>query len=455
MNATLAFPVPFKSRFSGLIESSHVQDGVFAALILASRIPANLGMTGGLICLVLTGIYGALRVRQSRDLLSRCWLQLSFPIFALLSVTWAVYPMVTLRASVQMTLTAFAGLLLSQTPRPRAVLVGLFVAYAGYTVASLIVGHSRPEGIDGTLSLYGLGGEAKNYFADTSGTAVLLALTMLAACIERRAFALATLSATVIAACGLATVRAHSAGATSALLLASMLLSVLLLFRGCSSGSKLIFAAVLGGAMIICVIFFQPILALVQELSAKDSGLTGRGYLWYRGDFIIAERPWLGVGYFGFWTPENPDAIGLWRYFDVRQEGTAFSFHNSYIQTLVETGRIGLGVMVMCWIIGITALLRRFVLTPSLPTCFWLGYIALQLSKSPVEPIRPSALIAPTIMLFAGLGFGFFPVGRNRHQFGTASRRLSSSRSMASSDIPLLSDMSSEEIRLIAPAIRM
>ncbi|MFC3215107.1 O-antigen ligase family protein [Novosphingobium panipatense] len=90
-------------------------------------------------------------------------------------------------------------------------------------------------------------------------------------------------------------------------------------------------------------------MTLVQELSAKDAGLTGRGYLWYRAAFIIEDSPWLGTGYFGFWIPENPDAVGFWRYFQIRQEGTAFSFHNSYIQTIVETGYLGLAVLVMSW----------------------------------------------------------------------------------------------------------
>ncbi|EJL34928.1 O-antigen ligase [Novosphingobium sp. AP12] len=87
---------------------------------------------------------------------------------------------------------------------------------------------------------------------------------------------------------------------------------------------------------------------MVQELSDKDAGLTGRAYLWYRTDFIIVQRPWLGMGYFGFWTPANPDAIGLWRFFDLGQESTGFSFHNSYIQTIIETGYIGVSIMVGC-----------------------------------------------------------------------------------------------------------
>lgn len=448
MNNSVPMLPASRNRLTAVLSDRDLQDGCFAGLIVFVRIPASLGMLGGVAFLILAGAYALIRLDQARHALRRCWLQLAFPAFALMSTAWAVYPAVTLRAAVQMTLTVFAGLLLSQAARPRAVLVGLCIAYAGYTFASLFAGNIHPDGNDGALALYGLGGEAKNYFADTSGTAVLLALSVVAACMERRKPMLAFGAAIAMVACVLATVRAHSAGAVASLALSVGLLGILLALRLRSRAVKLGFAASLVSIFILCGVFFDPLLAMIQELSAKDPGLTGRGYLWYRAEFIIAERPWLGVGYFGFWNPANPDAIGLWRYFDVRQEGTGFSFHNSYIQTMVETGYIGVTIMVGCWIAGTLALLRRFVLTHSLPTCFWLSYMALQLSKSPVEPVRPAAFIAPTIMMFAALGFGWFPVtgfrrtGRIQNgQADTSSSRRSSSRSTASNETPLLSAM--------------
>ncbi|KMS50940.1 hypothetical protein V474_05620 [Novosphingobium barchaimii LL02] len=412
MTTALAVPQAPRSSLVALLTNRSLQDGAFAALMVIARIPSSVGMPGAFVFLLLTGIYVAIRLEQTCDALRRCWFLLVFPAFALLSAVWAIYPEVTLRYALQMTLTALAGLLLSQAAQPRAVLTGLFVAYAGYTVASLTAGNIHPDGMGGALALYGLGGEAKNYFADTAGTAVLLSLIMLVTGIERDSPVLAVFSGGMSAICVLTTVRAHSAGAVASLALAAALLTALLVLRTRSPALKLAFAATVVGTFALCLLFFQPLMAMVQELSAKDSGLTGRGYLWYRAEFIIAQRPWLGMGYFGFWHPANPDAIGLWRYFDVHQEGTGFSFHNSYIQTMVETGYIGLAIMLGGWIAGIIALLRRFVLTPSLATCFWLSYMAMELSKSPVEPIRPAALVAPTIMLFAALGFGWFPVGK-------------------------------------------
>lgn len=410
MSAASAPVATWSVRSTNPLADRAVQDCLFAALIVLSRIPANLGTVGAALGLMLMCIYAALRIDQCRDVLARCHLQLAYPIVALLSVVWATYPTVTLRAAIQMALTAFAGLLLSQAVRPRIVLLGLFAVFAGYTLASLIVGHSLPDGIDGVPALVGLGGEAKNYFADSAATSVLLAVAVAALCLERRAWAAAAACTVVACACIVATERARSAGAVTSLALAAGLLLAMLLLRRRSPAAKGGFVAALLACLGLCAIFFEPLLAMVTEMSDKDAGLTGRGYLWYRAHYIIAERPWLGTGYFGFWTPANADAIGLWRYFGIRQEGTAFSFHNSYIQTMVETGYLGLGVLLATWVCGIAALLRRFLLTPSLPTCFWLSYLVLELSKSPVEPIRPAALVAPTILLFAALGFGCFPV---------------------------------------------
>lgn len=411
MNATTALSRK-GGRLATWLSTYALQDGAFAAMIVLSRIPANLGTAGALAGIALIVAYTLFRIDQACTALWRCRLHLVYPAFAILSVIWAVHPVVTGRAGLQMAVTAFAGLLLSQAARPRAVLVGLFIAFAGYSVISLFVGETRPTGIEGRPALFGLGGEAKNYFADSSSTGALLALAMLAACLERRALIAALGCAGTVVLCVAATERARSAGAMASLGLAGVVLAMMLVLRGRSPAIKAGVVFAILAAFALGVLFFEPLLAMLQELADKDAGLTGRGYLWYRAEFIIAERPWLGVGYFGFWTPANPDAIGLWRHFDIRQEGTAFSFHNSYIQTVVETGYIGWAVLLVSWGSGVLLLLRRFVLAPSLPTCFWLSYLVLEFSKAPVGPIRPAALVAPTIMMFAALGFACYPLVR-------------------------------------------
>ena len=398
------------SHLAGPLADRDWQDGLFAALMLLSRIPANLGTFGGLAVLLLAGAYTLLRLDQAGLALRRCWPLLAYPVIAIASAAWADFPELTLRAAVQMTITAYMGLLLSQAARPRTVLLALLAVYGGYSVASWLAGNTRAAGLGEGPALYGLGGEAKNYFADTTGTAALLALAGLAMVLERRAWAPSLLLAGVTVICVLATFAARSAGAQAAIIASGALLAVLLLLRKRSPRAKLAFVVALVLALVLTALFFDEILALIQQASNKDEGLTGRGYLWYRAAFYTAERPWLGVGYFGFWTPENPEAIGLWRHFDIRQEGTAFSFHNGFIQTWVETGLVGLGALVLTWLGGVILLLRRFVHAQSLPTCFWLAYLAHELIKVPVEPIRPSALVAPTIMMFAAAGFGCFPI---------------------------------------------
>jgi len=422
MNAAHAEPADGRSRFATMLASAAVQDGAFAALIVLSRITTLFGFAGPVAFLALTCLYAVLRASQVREVFTRCWMQFGFPVLALLSITWAEYQGITARASVQMALTAFAGLLLSQSPRPRAVLIGLFVGYAGYSGLSLIVGNTRPIGTTHEMALLGLGGEEKNYFADTASTGILLSLALIVPGLERRNLLMAAAAAACALLCAVATGRANSAGAVVATLVAVGLLMTLLVLRQRPPALKLLFASSLVLALLLGLAFYQQIIALAAQLSDKDAGLTGRGYLWYRAQFIVAQRPWLGIGYFGFWTPANPDAVGLWHYFDVRQEGTAFTFHNAYIQTQVELGAAGLVALVGSWLIGAIMLFRRFVLTHSLATCVWLSYLALQLAKTPVEPIRPGTLVAPTILLYLALGFGCFPIARVREQSASAQR---------------------------------
>lgn len=401
-----------RSQLSAMLADTAVQDGLFAGLILGTRVPANVGASGAAACIGLTVLYAAMRPAQARAVFGNSWYALAFPLVALFSTFWADYPSTTLRAGLQLAVTVFAGLLVSQSRHPRAVLTGLFLVYASYGVGSLLFGHTRPIGMTHEIALLGLGGEDKNYFADAAGTALLLCLAILALCLERGFLLRGAIAMAAALACARATMLANSAGATAAAALAVGVLLALLFLRRRPPGLKLAFTVTLALVLVAGVLLFDQILAVIQQLSDKDAGLTGRGYLWYRADFIIAQHPWLGQGYFGFWTPSNPEAVGLWHYFEVRQEGTAFSFHNAYIQTLVELGRLGLLVLVATWLIGLALLLRRFVLTQSLATCFWISYLAMEFAKTPVEPVRPSTLIAPTILMFAALGFACFPVGR-------------------------------------------
>src|SRR5581483_2182010 len=76
----------------------------------------------------------------------------------------------------------------------------------------------------------------------------------------------------------------------------------------------------------------------------KDPTFTGRTYLWYRAEPVIQQKPLLGHGFAAFWRPGSIDAEGLWRWAGVKHT-VGFNFHNTFIETLVQLGIVGLVVI--------------------------------------------------------------------------------------------------------------
>ena len=76
------------------------------------------------------------------------------------------------------------------------------------------------------------------------------------------------------------------------------------------------------------------------DATGKDLTLTGRTELWAVARDLIAERPFLGVGYQAFWVRGSAEAEALWFMFDI-ESGGGFNFHNMYLSNAVEIGILG------------------------------------------------------------------------------------------------------------------
>jgi exopolysaccharide production protein ExoQ len=91
----------------------------------------------------------------------------------------------------------------------------------------------------------------------------------------------------------------------------------------------------------------------------KDPTITGRTFLWAFGAQSISEHFWGGVGLASYWKLDNPNALLMWEVAQ-KQAGAPFGFHNTYINTWVELGLIGM--LIVTFIIT-TLLYRVFILT--------------------------------------------------------------------------------------------
>lgn len=94
----------------------------------------------------------------------------------------------------------------------------------------------------------------------------------------------------------------------------------------------------------------------------KDATLTGRTLLWSEGLAAAAERPWFGSGYNAFWRIGHPPAEYLWELFYITAR-SGFHFHNTYIQTAVGVGLVGLALLLATMVAGL-ALAVRAALRP-------------------------------------------------------------------------------------------
>lgn len=83
----------------------------------------------------------------------------------------------------------------------------------------------------------------------------------------------------------------------------------------------------------------------VVELLGRDPTLTGRTVLWEWGYAAISERPILGWGFAAYFRSEHGAVPSLYvpEFFDYE----IAHFHNSYIQTAVDLGLIGVLVLLL------------------------------------------------------------------------------------------------------------
>jgi exopolysaccharide production protein ExoQ len=105
------------------------------------------------------------------------------------------------------------------------------------------------------------------------------------------------------------------------------------------AGALLIVVSVVLGVLLIGDF---DISATVLKALGKDTTLTGRTILWEQALKSFAENPWLGIGYNSFWNSTETAATAIW----IMTGEVLSSFHNIYLDRLVDVGAIGLFLFV-------------------------------------------------------------------------------------------------------------
>ncbi len=296
---------------------------------------------------------------------------LIIPLFCMASFLWSVAPAASLRSGIQLILTfAFAILVARRCPPGRflKVLVG---ALTLIVALSITTGSYRND----TGALTG-------YFASKNAMGAASALLAVAAAgLIATAWRWGAVVAALIGLAGVVLAQSMGALVATGIGLASYpLLAILRRFSLRLQVAISIACFLSFGLMItLLVANLDAVSALVLDLTGKDITLTGRTDLWSVALAQISERPWLGLGYQGFWRIGNPEAEALWRMFGIESR-SGFHFHNLYLSNAVEIGLLGAAMQ--------TVLL------------LWLGGASLRLALG-VRDYRAATFFALTLMVLA------------------------------------------------------
>jgi exopolysaccharide production protein ExoQ len=153
----------------------------------------------------------------------------------------------------------------------------------------------------------------------------------------------------IIALC---TTVAFMSKSTTSILTIFMLFLLDLLGRLYLRGGFLRFTSIcLAIGCVSTLIFFLMNEAEIFELLGKDATLTGRTLFWPYVIDSILERPLLGWGYYGFWSPQNPIALQIaeaikgdnWYTFIIPNA------HNAILEFLLEIGFVGTSFFLFLW----------------------------------------------------------------------------------------------------------
>lgn len=387
-------------------------DGLYAfGVCLTMLFIIQLGTKGGLLLVALVLGYAALRRAELGELLFRRGFVLAIPAFAILSAAWSDLPRDSLKYGAELGLTAFAGLLLSSARKQDKVIFGLLAAFAIYGAVALAFGRSVSMGAMGARAFSGLT-EGKNLLGEITSLGVLAGSAAGAIALRKRQMLWMAASGAAILLQLYVCLAAHSAGALVGLALATATFVGLAVVRHLSSWAKGGVMGLVGAVGVGVAMSYSWLTDLLVEAASryfdKDPTLTGRTYIWYRAEGLIAERPWLGRGYHAFWVQGNPEAEGLWRWAGISAR-QGFTFHNTSVEVLVHLGRIGLTVCVAVLIISAIGLVVRYIRHADLALCFWIGLLVYSVSRMPIESIGLVPFYFSTALLFAALGAAVAP----------------------------------------------
>lgn len=398
---------------------------VFYALFLLPR----LGTIGAALFLGAGVLYAVIAREKLFRAFGSAALVMLLPVVAIVSTIWSVAPSETLRASVQYAATAGIMIVFFRTLPLRRLVGALMLAGAAATLTIMVL---QPDAVLGRYALDG-GLGSKNIAAFNSSTTILAALGVVFDRMQPKL--LRIIAAPTIPMAILALILAQSAGALVSTTVAVLVLAILVSFKnlplGLRGGAFLFILAVAPIAWFMGPALADAVFADVLSATGKDTTLTGRTELWNFALSRIPDNPIFGRGYQAFWIQGTPDAEGLWRMGNIRVR-SGFSFHNQYLEILIELGAIGFTAFVITAISGFIGIMHKaLVYSNNSVNCLAVLLLSL-LARSSVESVLAVPFSTFTALFMAACCVGITSLvesGERREDgmFPASARRLTAS----------------------------
>lgn len=359
---------------------------VVGAVALSTFVLAYSNIFGKIFILAFYAIWFSVLLVDYKSILSKLR---SLSLLILLSAAFffsSVYsdhPLISMRGSLQYASCILCAFIAACISTPRTFSLGITVGSTLVLLFSFAFGRYSIDIMDGSYTFVGIF-QSKNQLGAFGGVAVIFALFNL---FLFRSTVVGKSVSIVALILGLQTLRvSNSATSTVVSLGCPLLFFALMIVARLKPSIRLaggVLAVPLVAAATVTVLVGGGMGMLLGSLG-KDVTLTGRTYLWTKGMEAFWENPLLGVGYLAYWVPGRSEAETLWYEFLIFAK-TGFHFHNTYIETLVESGIIGTGLLVVILLLMLFRLAYAVISQSGKLPIFFLVVFFMLLVRSFVE----------------------------------------------------------------------
>ncbi len=402
LQSTAAVPFPVAAPADGTVAlPPAIAGAAFAISFTGMSLSGYTGTAGAVVFLAPWVLLGAAYGRATLHLLATgprlVWL---LPAFALLSTTWSHAPGYTLRFGLENAATAGCAVMSAMHLKPRTLLVALTVSLTATAIVSVALGRTTFDPLTEAIVFVGVF-TSKNQVGFFSSLMLLAAVSLAIDGRQQLPARLLGVSAGFVSLPLLYLSRSATSVASVVVAMAALLLGLLLSRADRFGRARLLFVA--------CVVLLFAAVPLVAAGSdavdfllaalGRNAKLTGRTDLWHYAVHIIADQPWLGYGFQAFWIPDQIDAEGLWSQYNIASR-TGFHFHNSYIETAVELGYVGVAVLVATFLGILIGTIRWSWQDRSVAAAFFVAVTCCLVARSVTEVDALAQFQAGTFMLF-------------------------------------------------------